>query len=141
MKTKGAILTALILSLLALALGGVGPSSSSQTLSGGAQVWKAIEERTIVPKGARTIIPKAYRTVRLDRTALNSVLAQAPLEFTAAARASQAVLTVPMPDGSLSRFRVEESPVMELASPRKRPTSRPTGGRASTTPRPPPAST
>lgn len=57
-------------------------------------------------------------TVRLNRDALKRLLDKAPLEFTDEARTSQAVMTVPIPDGRFDRFRIEESPIMapELAA-------------------------
>lgn len=57
-------------------------------------------------------VPKSYRTVSLNATAQRKVLSHAPLEFTKAAEKIQVVMTLPMPDGTMARFRVEESPVM-----------------------------
>ncbi|HEV3469350.1 MAG TPA: zinc-dependent metalloprotease family protein [Pyrinomonadaceae bacterium] len=111
MKTKGVILAAVILCLCAAALSGVGSSSSGQALTG--ELWQAVNESSIVATGRRAIVPAAYRTLRLNKDALTRTLAAAPLEFTAPLRQSRAVLSLPMPDGSFSRFRVEESPVME----------------------------
>lgn len=51
------------------------------------------------------------RTVRLDIVALRRVLARAPLEFET--NDNRAVmLPLPMPDGSLLRFKIEESPII-----------------------------
>jgi hypothetical protein len=95
---------------------------SSLTGSGSAQqignnqkgaLWQDVEENTIALVGQRTILPKVYRTLQLNKAALSQVLSQAPLEFTAAAKTTQAVLNVPMPDGTFGRFRIEESPIME----------------------------
>src|SRR5437660_1006283 len=56
-------------------------------------------------------------TFRLNREALAQMLAQAPMEFTEAARNSPIVMSLPMPDGQFARFSVVESPIMapELA--------------------------
>jgi hypothetical protein len=61
---------------------------------------------------------KFYRAVSLNEAAQRKLLRHAPMEFTAAARQSQVVMSLPMPDGTFARFRVEESPVMaaELAA-------------------------
>jgi hypothetical protein len=52
-----------------------------------------------------------YQRYRLDREAMTGLLAQAPLEFTPEARARPLVVTLPLPDGSVQRFRVEDSPI------------------------------
>src|SRR5262249_45258231 len=43
------------------------------------------------------------------------LLSEAPMEFTDAARLGTSVITIPMPDGTFSRFRIERSPVLEPA--------------------------
>ena len=67
--------------------------------------------------------PKSYRTLTLNETAQRKLLSRAPMEsakgeLTKAASQTQVVMTLPMPDGTFARFRVEESPVMatELAA-------------------------
>ncbi len=61
--------------------------------------------------------PKFYQALSLNETAQRDLLSRAPMELTKAAREVQVVLTLPMPDGTFVRFRIEESPVMaaELA--------------------------
>ncbi|MDQ3805843.1 MAG: M12 family metallo-peptidase [Acidobacteriota bacterium] len=111
MKTKGLILAALILLASAAALTGAGSKSSGQSAVG--DIWRAVDESSIVSRGKRLIVPAAYSTVRLDGRALARTLAAAPREFTVPLRQSPAVVGLPMPDGRLARFRVEESPIME----------------------------
>jgi uncharacterized protein (TIGR03437 family) len=53
-----------------------------------------------------------YRALSLNEVAQREVLHHAPMEFTKAATQTQVVMTLPMPDGSIVRFRVEESPVL-----------------------------
>jgi uncharacterized protein (TIGR03437 family) len=60
-------------------------------------------------------MPRFYRALSLNHTAQREVLRHAPLEFSKAARQTQVIMTLPRPDGTLARFRVEESPVMEPA--------------------------
>jgi hypothetical protein len=81
-------------------------------------VWKAMDEKSI-PRGkeGRPTVAQTYRTFRLDKNALMKVLAQAPREFTEAAKHSRVELSLPMPDGSFSRFRIVESPITEAGLP------------------------
>ena len=76
-------------------------------------IWQFVEETSIVSSGERQIIPKTYRTARVNEDALNHVLRRAPMEFTQEAMVSNETLAIPMPDGSFSTFRIEESPIME----------------------------
>ncbi|HEY5883372.1 MAG TPA: M12 family metallo-peptidase [Pyrinomonadaceae bacterium] len=78
------------------------------------RLWRETRSRGI-PKSdvdVRTA-PNFYRALTLDETTQRELLRRVPMEFTKAARHTQVVMTLPMPDGTLSRFRVEESPVME----------------------------
>jgi len=68
--------------------------------------------------------PKFYQALTLNEMAQRRLLSHAPMElradgeFTKAARQNQVVMTLPRPDGTFSRFDIEESPVMaaELAA-------------------------
>jgi len=88
--------------LLGLPLGGVS--------AGG--IWS--ERLPDVAARSATVPAFQYRSLQADRPALESLLATAPLEFTAS---EGAPLQLPLPDGSFARFSVEESPIMapELA--------------------------
>ena len=81
-------------------------------------IWQEIDVARITNHRERTIVPQAYRTLRLNKSALQQRLSQAPMEFTEAARNSEVVVTMPMRDGEFHRFRIEESPIMapELAA-------------------------
>lgn len=81
-------------------------------------IWQEIDAATIPQQRKREIIPQAYRTFRLEKEALQQMLRRVPLEFTEAARNTEVVMTLPMPDGRIERFRIEESPIMapELAA-------------------------
>jgi hypothetical protein len=63
-----------------------------------------------------------------DRAALENVLAQAPMEFTAAAEATVVELSLPKPDGSTERFRLVESPMISARSRRSGRIGRPMPG-------------
>ena len=56
-------------------------------------------------------LPNKYALFSLDREALTIVLEQAPMEFVKAA-ASLPVIELPAPDGKLTRFLFEESPIL-----------------------------
>ncbi len=57
--------------------------------------------------------PKHYRAIQLNEAALTDILANAPMEFTEAAKDPQTEIALPMPDGAFARFRFVESPIME----------------------------
>jgi hypothetical protein len=97
--------------LVALGLLGGSALSAAQTSD---KIWSDVSESSINVKGARRIVPEKYRTLALDSTALTSKLAQAPLE-SYAARNNGIALTLPIPDGSFSTFRVVEAPIMAPA--------------------------
>src|SRR4051812_14376988 len=73
----------------------------------GQTMWQWVNERSLDPLAKRVIVPAVYRTLRLDTAALEQTLARAPMEFTTAAKRNPAVISLPMPDGSLARFRFE----------------------------------
>ncbi|MCY7345018.1 MAG: M12 family metallo-peptidase [Pyrinomonadaceae bacterium] len=80
------------------------------------KIWREVDDTTLTQKQLqRPIIPNFYRTFEVNKTALRSSLQQAPLEFTEAARNKSAELTLPMPDGTVARFAIEESPIIEPA--------------------------
>lgn len=79
-------------------------------------LWQFMDEASFLDKQKERIIaPQAYKALQLNQDALTALLSQAPLEFTDEAASRQLVLTLPMPNGELARFRVEESPIMEAA--------------------------
>jgi YVTN family beta-propeller protein len=79
-------------------------------------IWQIVDENSIVTfRVDRSKLPQSYQVVRLNQAALTRIIRQAPMEFSAAAKANEVVLTLPMPDGRFARFRIEESPVMQSA--------------------------
>lgn len=77
--------------------------------------WSEINESQIVQIGERYIIPKSYRTLKLDLENLKSYLLAAPFENNNGTFNKITVLSLPLPDGSMSRFSIFESPVMEAS--------------------------
>jgi hypothetical protein len=58
--------------------------------------------------------PGKYRSLSLDTIHLQSLLRRAPREFTPAANSPDApIISLPMPDGSMQRFKIYDSPIME----------------------------
>ncbi len=76
-------------------------------------LWSDISQASIDLQGERRVIPDRYRTLALDETTLKTVLATAPMEFSAAAQNSTTEIWFPLPDGTMERFRFVESPIME----------------------------
>ncbi len=59
--------------------------------------------------------PERYKAFQLNEAALAALLAEAPMEFTEAAKDPRNEIPLPMPDGKFTRFRFVESPIMEPA--------------------------
>ncbi len=75
-------------------------------------LWKQVSEENIASRGERHLNPEKYKVFQLDQSALAGILESAPLEFSSEARTKQIVLTIPKPDGTIVRFRLEESPIL-----------------------------
>jgi uncharacterized membrane protein len=76
-------------------------------------IWYDINEATLDSEVLRLIVPQQYRTIAVRPEALLALLAQAPLEFSEAARQTSVILSLPLPDGTFERFQIFESPIME----------------------------
>ena len=84
-----------------------------------AQSWRMVtNEKEIKPVGERVIIPKKYKTFHLGDDNFKNALWQSPDEKQINIANSSTIVQLPMPDGSLKKFRVVQSPVMapELAA-------------------------
>ena len=93
------------------------PAESAGTLA--ENLWQDINEETLKGEQAqRQTVPTACRTVKIDKPGMQALLAKAPMEIPGAGVNSKLILILPMPDGTLSRYRIEESPIMapELAA-------------------------
>jgi subtilisin-like proprotein convertase family protein len=60
----------------------------------------------------RLLIPNHFQTFKLDFEAFKASLVNAPMEFTAAARAKNLQIEFPLPDGTMEVFAVCESQIM-----------------------------
>ncbi|MFI5135830.1 MAG: hypothetical protein ACHQD9_08260, partial [Chitinophagales bacterium] len=75
------------------------------------QLWSDADAR-IVYSAQRYSTPVAFRTLSLDISAMRNSLDQAPMEFTEEAKSSPTVISIPLPDGSMSSVSVQETQVM-----------------------------
>ncbi len=77
------------------------------------QLWR--ETRRAGSSGSVAAVgtePRFFRTLSLNENAQRRLLRHAPMEFSKAAGQNRVVMTLPMPDGQLARFSVEQSPMM-----------------------------
>ncbi len=58
-------------------------------------------------------LPSHFRALAIRPAALEGLLASAPVERSPQAQSAPLIFTLPYPDGTEPRFRVEESPIME----------------------------
>src|SRR6185312_8626154 len=83
--------------------------------SSGNNPWQTVDEKSVATRSRQTFRPRAYRALQLDLVQLQKILSTAPKEFSAAARKSSTLLSLPLPDGIDAEFRVVDSPIMEPA--------------------------
>ncbi|MCC6743453.1 MAG: hypothetical protein IT175_06295, partial [Acidobacteria bacterium] len=62
-----------------------------------------------------TVVDDLYSVFALDLGRMDAVLANAPAEFSTLEKRENYQVSLPMPDGTLQRFRVWDSPIMEPA--------------------------
>jgi hypothetical protein len=78
-----------------------------------ADLWQSVEPN---PRGRSQsdtwIQPNAFRAFHLQHARLSPLLGRAPKEASYSLASSGAVISLPMPDGTQTRFRFVESPVM-----------------------------
>lgn len=74
--------------------------------------WSPVSETNIRQTGVRQIIPQKYITVQLNGSAVKDRLFSAPNETGVKITESPCILSLPVPDGTMQRFYVVESPIM-----------------------------
>ncbi|GBD88389.1 ser-Thr-rich glycosyl-phosphatidyl-inositol-anchored membrane family protein [bacterium BMS3Abin03] len=81
-------------------------------------LWNNVQEESIITNGERFIIPESYRTLQLDFNGMGTFLRSAPEENIIPVSQSSFIISLPMPNGEFSKFKMVESPVMaeELAA-------------------------
>ena len=79
------------------------------------KIWQTVDTLPQARGALRQVIrPEKFKTFTVDRSALGASLAKAPLEFTSARGVARpAEITLPKPDGTFERFRIEEAALME----------------------------
>ena len=78
------------------------------------KTWTSIEEKAITPTGKRQIVPQKYLTFHLDVNTVKTQLNSAPNETAVAINNSACIIELPLPNGQIQKFKVVESPIMEL---------------------------
>jgi hypothetical protein len=78
--------------------------------------------------------PSVYKLFSLNRNTFEALLRQSPLERITAVEQSDFVVTIPVEDGSIEKFRVVESPVMQPGLQAKHPDIRTYLGKGITDP-------
>lgn len=102
-----------VLVLLASCAGVV---SAAEPIAQNDTVWTLVNvDARAVAAAEPWVQPAKYQAARLDAPGLANLLANAPLESNVALNQSDAIISLPMPDGSMARFSFVASPVMEPA--------------------------
>ena len=102
---------------------GLSVGQTQQPNVASSSLWEDVNESTLVPSAPqgktmqatssqRTVIPSKYRTISLKKSAMESVLKRAPMEFTMTPEQANVQIDLPLPDGGYGRFRVMESPIL-----------------------------
>ncbi len=78
-------------------------------------VWQEIDESQIANRAdsEKFVVSESYKTFRLNKNLLRDILTKAPSEVGSFVQKSEVILSIPMPDGNFSRFRIKESPIMQ----------------------------
>ncbi len=98
----------LFLSIFVLALTSSGSAKGSND-----GVWKEVSDNASAFRSAeRHIVPREYRTFQLNKAMLGTILASAPKEELNRFGISNTIVTLPMPDGSFERFRIQHAPIV-----------------------------
>src|SRR5437899_1280781 len=83
------------------------------------QLWQNVSQVSATKSALQAWVqPQVFKAFSFNHSLLNPLLAAAPSETKIAAPLSKTVIELPMPDGTLARFRFVESPIMapELAA-------------------------
>jgi len=83
--------------------------------------WNSVNESQIVTIGTRYIVPQAYYTLKLDVNGMKNFLSEVSKEFSIESATKTDFIYLPVPDGSLQKFSILESPIMESALGKKYP--------------------
>lgn len=109
-----------VVALVALALAscwlmGVGNWSAQVDAAASNEFWEEVANAPAVTGRANLSTQRPGRTWRLNEAAWRAVLRRVPHEQAATLSQSQSLISLPLPDGTFARFRLEASPVLEPA--------------------------
>ena len=79
----------------------------------GDKFWLPISESKIQAQGKRQIIPKKYLTFEVNTSELKNQLKTALPETSVKINESLCIISLPAPNGSIQKFKVVESSIME----------------------------
>lgn len=87
-------------------------ASAANSIDG---LWQDTTEAAAIAAGhgPRVLFPRSFRALSLNEQAFRDLAATAPLELTFGVEDISPIMTLPMPDGSFARFRIQESVLME----------------------------
>lgn len=93
------------------------PSLLLVSFSHAQSYWTDVNpDALLLPESSKhEVYPTQFRTLELELEGMKALLAEAPMEYTAAAKKKQIQIALPFPDGRMEVFRVVESPVMKPA--------------------------
>jgi len=77
--------------------------------------WTVSTDAKVSPSGKRQIVPQVYKVFHLNGMDLKTQLFASPNEKTTPIGSSNHIISFPAPDGSIQRFKVVESSIMEEA--------------------------
>lgn len=80
--------------------------------AGRAELWQATDASRVPTLGRRQLSPEKSVSFKLNAAVLAQYMSEMPREFTNEARLKNVFVEIPMPDGTLQRFRIEDSPVL-----------------------------
>ncbi len=75
--------------------------------------WSPESESAIKVAGKRQIIPNKYLAFQLIGSELKTQLSSAPSEISVKINQSTCIISLPLPNGTIQKFKVVESPIME----------------------------
>lgn len=113
---RGCARACLLVGVLAAASGAL-KSARAEDAGAAAPAWTFVDPSDVatVAGAPDWVRPAAYRAAVLNHDALRAALAGVPHESNVALAASDRVIALPTPDGTLARYVIVESPVMAPA--------------------------
>lgn len=75
--------------------------------------WRDVDKSKLYKSSEVLILPEKFRTVELDLASLKSFLGKSPNESARILNKSNHYLFLPLPDNSMQKFEIYESPIME----------------------------